>query len=141
MAPQHKEINLEDVNLDALEVEHFHVRKGAFNPAVVHCEQCGRRLPLRDLDVNVGGGISVRLHGFKCPKCGTEYLGLQEAAKLDRAKLIHHSTSKGFRLSRRISFDGDNYTLRIPKELTKNVKKRRIEITPLGANEFLARME
>ncbi len=39
-------------------------------------------------------------------------------------------------MERSLSFDGDNYTFRVPKEFTRKVKKKKIEIIPLGSDQF-----
>lgn len=41
-----------------------------------------------------------------------------------------------FKLERSLSFDGDNFIFRIPKEFTHDVRKRKVEIMPLGAKQF-----
>ena len=43
-----------------------------------------------------------------------------------------------FKMTRKLSYDGDNYTFRIPKEFTHDVTKKKIEIIPLGSREFRA---
>ncbi len=60
---------------------------------------------------------------------------------MDKALIFSRALQRDFKMERSLSFDGDNYTFRIPKEFTQHVNKRKIEITPLGAKEFCAVVE
>ena len=65
-------------------------------------------------------------------------LGLDEAKKLDKALVLNRIVSKSsFGFKRKLSFDGDNYTFRLPTELTQNLKNKEIMITPLESREIL----
>ena len=85
--------------------------------------------------------VRMKLEGFECPKCNKRYLGLEEARKLDKAMMFNRALNMDFKMERKLSFDGDNYTFRVPKEFTHDIHKRKIEITPLGAKGFCANVE
>jgi len=132
---------MRDVDFSAMQPVEFILEKGALSPKTAACPRCGRRLKLQELDAAVDSSISMRAKCFHCRTCGIRFFGLRDSSRLQRARSVAHAVEKGFALQRRLSFDGDNYTFRVPKELTRNVKKRRIHITPLGPNKFLATVE
>ncbi len=132
---------MREVDFAALDPVEFTLEKNALAPTRAICPRCRKNLKLRDIEAPVDSSISMRVKGFHCPRCGIQFFGLKDGAKLDRARAIAGTLDNKFLLERRLSFDGDNYTFRVPKELTRTVKKRRIHITPLGPNKFLARVE
>lgn len=131
----------EHVDLDKLEEVQFEIEKGAFQPKVLHCSQCHLKMRKTELEIQVDQYLYMRVEGFECLKCKKKYLGLEEAKKLDKALVFRRALQRDFTMERNLSFDGDNYTFRIPKEFTHHVKKRKIEIVPLGAREFCAVVE
>ena len=131
----------EHIDLEKLEPVQFEIDKGAFQPKTAHCSQCRMKMKKTELETEVDKNIYLRLAGFECPKCRKRYLGLEEAQKMDKALILSRAFHKDFKMERSLSFDGDNYTFRIPKEFTKQVHKRKIEIVPLGAKEFCATVE
>jgi len=130
---------MKEVDLEKLEEATFEVGKEAFRPKVLHC--CKLRMDKKELGLQVDGDITIRLAGFECTKCGKQYLGVEEAIKLDKALILSRAVRGGFKMVRNLSFDGDNYTFRIPKEFTRTVNKKKIEIIPLSAREFCATVE
>lgn len=129
------------VDLDKLEEVKFEIDKDAFRPKVLHCSKCNTRMKKTELEVQVDDKIYLKMEGFECPNCKKKYLGLEEATKLDRAMAFSRALNKDFKMERTLSFDGDNYIFRIPKEFTRQINKRKIEIVPLGAKEFCAVIE
>lgn len=122
--------------MEDLEEVKFEIGKKAFEPKVMHCSEDGRKMEPAKLEINLQMGISLKLNGFRCSKCGEQYLSLKEATKLDRAMIINRIMKQDFKMERKLSFDGDNYTFRVPKEFTKDIHKKKIEIIPLGAKQF-----
>lgn len=129
------------LNLDELEDVKFKIEKGAFEPKTLTCSKCSIKMKKAEIETNLAGGINIRLSGFECPKCKKRYLGLEEARRLDKALIVSRIMGNGFRMERSLSFDGDNFTFRIPQEFTHDVRKRKIEVMPLGANQFCALIE
>ncbi len=129
------------LNLDELEDANFKIDKEAFKPKTLTCSKCKIKMKKAEIETNLAGGINIELSGFECPKCKKRYLGLEEARKLDRALIISKIMMNEFKMERSLSFDGDNFTFRIPKEFTHNVKKRKIEVMPLGAKQFCASIQ
>ena len=126
-------------NLENLEEVKFKVGKGAFSPEELSC--CNVKMKKTQLEVKFENDIYIKLAGFECSKCKKKSLGLDEARRLDRAMIVSSIMGRDFKMKRNLSFDGDNYTFRIPKEFTHDVHKRKIEIVPLGAKEFCATVE
>jgi len=128
----------EKINLEELEEAKFKVQKQAFEPKTLTCSICKIKTIKEEMEITLGGGISIKSIGFKCPKCKKQYLGLEQARKLDKALILSRVIERDFKIERSLSFDGDNWIFRIPKEFTHSVHKKKIEITPLGAKEFCA---
>jgi hypothetical protein len=63
----------------------FRIGKHAFRPKSVRCSQCDIVMERKEIEVEVGDKVFVRLQGFECSKCGKRYIGLDEAKKLDAA--------------------------------------------------------
>ena len=114
------------------------IEKQAFEPSSLTCSKCQIEMKKTEMDINLEGGIFIKLSGFECSKCKKRYLGLGESRKLDKAMILSRIEKGGFKMERSLSFDGDNYTFRVPKDLTHNVHKKKIEIMPLGAGDFIA---
>jgi hypothetical protein len=124
-------------NFEDLEDVEFSIDKQAFKPEIIHCSSCNLQMKKTEIEINIDS-VRINLLGFECPKCKKKYLGLEEAAKLDRAMIISRIMKNEFKMERSLSFDGDNFTFRIPKEFTHDVQKKKIEIIPLGAKQFCA---
>ena len=129
------------IDLGKLEKADFKIEKDAYNPKAVICPSCGKSIDKSNIEIEVGNQIYMRISGFYCPVCKKNYLGIEETAKLDKALKISRSFSKGFAMERSLSFDGDNYTFRVPKEFTRKVKRKKIEIIPLGNDQFCGTIE
>ena len=132
---------MKELDISRLENVKFEIEKDASKPKVLHCSKCNLKMKKGELEIEIGRDIYVRLGGFECPKCRKRYLGLSEAKKMDKAMLLSKALVGSFKMERKLSFDGDNFTFRIPKEFTKEVSKRKVEIIPLGSNEFCASVE
>ena len=126
----------EEIDFDELEDAQFQIEEGAFQPKTMTCTQCGSKAKKSQIEVIVGSNVSVRANGFECEKCRKQYLGLEEAKKLDRAMIVSRILRNDFKMERAISYDGDNWTMRIPKEFASSVHKKKAEIIPLGAKQF-----
>lgn len=114
--------------------------KTAFAPKIIYCDNDDSKMEKAVIEMPVLEGINVKLNVFRCPKCGEEVLGLDEAKKLDRALVLSRIMSeKSFGFKRRLSYDGDNFIFRLPSELTKDRKCKEIEIIPLESREAIIR--
>ncbi|MBI2141805.1 hypothetical protein HYU16_05290 [Candidatus Woesearchaeota archaeon] len=131
----------EEIDFDGLEDAQFQIEEGAFQPKTLTCTRCGSKAKKSQIEVVVGNDVSVRANGFECEKCGKRYLGLEEAKKLDRAMIVSRVLRNDFKMERAISYDGDNWTMRIPKEFAHGVHKKKAEIMPLGARQFCVSIE
>ena len=131
----------EEIDFDELEDAQFQIEKGAFQPKTLTCTQCGLKAKKSQIEIAVGNDVSVRANWFECEKCGKQYLGIEEAKKLDRAMIVSRILRNDFKMERTISHDGDNWTMRIPKEFSSGVQKKKAEIMPLGAKQFCVSIE
>lgn len=129
------------LNLEKLENVKFKIEKEAFKPKTLTCSRCNIKMKRTKIDINLEESISIILFGFECPRCKKRYLGLEEAKKLDKALIVSRMVKNDFKMERSLSFDGDNFSFRIPKEFTHDVHKRKVEIIPLGARQFCALIE
>ena len=129
---------MKKLNLDELEDVKFKIEKEAFEPKTLTCSKCNIKMKKAEIETNLEGGVNIKLSGFECAKCKKRYLGLEEARKLDKALIVSRIMRNDFKMERSLSFDGDNFTFRIPKEFTHDVRKRKIEVMPLGAKQFCA---
>ncbi|PIN67922.1 hypothetical protein COV94_06455 [Candidatus Woesearchaeota archaeon CG11_big_fil_rev_8_21_14_0_20_57_5] len=125
--------NLEEVS--------FEIEKEAFSPKSMTCSDCKRKMSRSAMEVQIDSNIFVKVNGFECAKCHKKYIGLEESKKMDRAMVLNRIINDSISMKRKLSFDGDNYTFRVPKELTQNVEKKKIEIIPIGPNRFCATMQ
>ena len=134
---------MKEINVDKLEKTNFTIEKKAFRPTKIICSKCKSKTKKTELEIDIGNNIFIRALGFRCEKCNKEYLGLNESKKLDSALILSRflNLDTGFRLERKLSFDGDNYTFRIPKEFASHVHKRKIEIVPLNESQFCCTVE
>ncbi|MEK6963677.1 MAG: hypothetical protein AABX70_04575 [Nanoarchaeota archaeon] len=132
---------MKEINFDKLKKVTFKLEKEALDPKELHCPKCHINMKLTEMEIPIDEHIYMRLQGFECPTCHKKSLGLEEAKKLDKALLFSRAMNKDYKIERNLSFDGDNYLFRIPKEFTQSVSKRKIEIVPLSAKEFCATVE
>ena len=139
MTEEYLDKKYEDIN--KLEKVEFEIDKQAFKPQTLHCSKCKLKMKNAELDIALDSQIYIKLDGFECLRCNKKYFGLEEAKKLDKAFVFNRMLKGFFKMERNLSFDGDNYIFRIPKEFTHSVHKRKIDIIPLGANELCASVE
>ncbi len=131
----------EDIEFDKMEDAKFEIEKEAFRPKSVTCSNCNSKIKKNEIEISIGDSVSVRAFGFECGKCKKRYLGLEESRKLDKGLILSRLLRENFKIERSISFDGDNWTMRIPKEFSQNVQKKKAEIIPLGGKQFCVSIE
>ena len=130
---------MKKMDFDKLDEVDFEIEKEAFSPKELYC--CNKKMKKTEMEIQIDKYIYIKLKGFECDKCRKNYLGLDESKKLDNALILSRTVNKDFKITRKLSFDGDNYIFRIPKEFTQGVNKRKVEIIPLGSKEFCAVVE
>jgi len=131
---------MKNVDLEKLEDAKFTFGRRAFSPRKMYCGRCNNKMKRVPIDMYVSDDVRVTLNAFRCPKDNEEMLGFDEARKLDRALLISRLLSKNaYSFKRKLSYDGDNYILRLPAEYTQGKKREEITIVPLEHNEALIR--
>lgn len=129
---------MKNIDLEKLKDVKFTFGKRAFAPKVMYCSRCDTKMKKALIDMNLSEDIVVKLNIFRCPKDDEEMLGFDEARKLDRALVINRLLSKTlFGFKRKLSYDGDNYILRLPGEFTQGKKHTEVTIVPLEYDEAL----
>lgn len=111
--------------------------KNAFAPKTSYCDVDGSKMRLSKKDFFIAADIKASYKIFICPKCKKEYFGLDQASRYESFLALRKQLNGDIsRFQRKISFDGDNYILRIPKHLAKG-KLKEATITPITEREFL----
>jgi len=134
--------NYENVRLQDLTNEKVKIRisKNAFKNQL-HCPKCNIEMKkiITDLDL-AESQITLHLEVYKCEKCGRERLNGEQAMKLDQIMLMIDAMKEKirFKFERAANFDGRNWFIRFPIEVTRNWNKNMIaNITPLSTKDFL----
>ncbi|HLC57500.1 MAG TPA: hypothetical protein VJH95_02930 [Candidatus Nanoarchaeia archaeon] len=128
------------INIEKLEPAEFKFDKNAFKSEHLTCDDCNAEMKKTEIEMGMPDkSLVARLSAFQCPKCKKEYLNFEEAKKLDKALMLSRLMSnEGFKITKSLSFDGDNYIFRIPVEITRNLgKKPYAEMVPLSSRELL----
>ncbi len=134
-------LKMKKAKFEELEDVEFKIDKSAFEPKSMTCSKCNLKMKRAEMGIGLENGVFVNVSGFECAKCKKRYLGLEEAKKLDKALIVSRVMGNSYKMERSLSFDGDNFTFRVPKEFTQDVQKRKVEIMPLGAKQFCALIE
>lgn len=139
------ESEMENLDLEGLEEVHFTFDKNAFkSQKEIHCDSCNKIIKKTITEIEIPNStVYVRLGVFRCEKCNKEYLDFEEAKKLEKAlqisKLMGDSS---YKITRALSFDGDNYIFRIPVEIARNLgKKPHVDMIPLSSQDFIIHLE
>lgn len=138
------ETEMENLDIEGLEEVHFIFDKDAFRAKEMHCDTCQKMMDLANMDIAIPNTpIIVRLKAFKCDKCKKEYLNFEEADKLGKALQISKLMgSQAYKITRSLSFDGDNYIFRIPVEMARNLgKKPHVDMIPLSSQDFIIHLK
>lgn len=121
----------------------FTFERGAFKEyPSISC--CGKKVKKEIVDYNIPNSrIKVKLGIFKCSKCGEEFLDIPNAKILDKALEMNRLLNDGgYSMKRKLSFDGDNFILRVPNDFTKCFgKKASVEITPVSNDSFFVNIK
>jgi len=139
MAKQIDYENLKPEDVEGKEIK-IKVLKGAFG-GQFHCQKCRIIMKRAHADIDLPDGeLTLHMEAYKCPKCGREKLSGEQAEKLDQyLTLIDALKNKAkFRFRRAMNFDGNNWFVRFPNELTQEWKKNiESDIVPLTASDYL----
>jgi len=131
--------NLKPEDIEERDIE-LEVSKEAFK-CPIRCQTCKISMKKIETDINLpDGDITVHIEAHKCPKCGRERLSGDQAEKLDyfMALVDAIKNRSKFKFKRAMNFDGHNWFVRFPNELTRDLKKKvDSDIIPLTANDYL----
>lgn len=137
-----KEIDYENLRPEDIESEDIELKaaKGAFS-GLISCQKCKIKMEKVQTDMDLPDGeITIHLEAYKCQKCGREKLNGKQAEKLDNFMALVDAMKErsGFRFKRAMNFDGNNWFVRFPSELTQNWKKKvEADIVPLTSKDYL----
>jgi len=136
------EKNYENIRLQDLTNEKVKIKisKDAFKSSL-HCPKCNIEMKkiITDLDL-AESQMTLHLEAYKCENCGRERLNGEQAIKLDQMMLMIDAIKEKirFKFERAANFDGRNWFIRFPVEITRDWSKNMIaNITPLSTKDFL----
>lgn len=135
MLEKYKNLKLEDLS----EEVKIKINKSAFK-GPLHCPKCKLEMKkvITDLDL-MEDKITLHLEAYKCIKCDRERLSGEQAIKLDQMMLMVDAMKEKirFKFERATNYDGRNWFIRFPIEITRNWNKQMIaNITPLSQKDF-----
>lgn len=137
-----RKIDYENLKQQDFEEEEIKVKiaKGAFK-GPISCQRCKIKMKKIHSDMELpDGDITIHIEAYKCPKCGRERLSGDQAEKLDyfMAMVDAIKNRSKFKFSRAMNFDGHNWFVRFPNELTHDWKKKvETDIVPLTTSDYL----
>ena len=130
--------DLKPEDLEDTEVQ-MEIRENAFK-SPLFCNRCNRKMGKVLLDFDLpGGDITLHFESYKCSRCKREYLSGEQAEKFDSMlALIDASKQKAkIKFERSANFDGKNWFIRFPTDLTKGWNKGKVsEIVPITNKDF-----
>lgn len=134
--------NLKPGDIEEKEIK-VKITKGAFKE-LIHCHKCKIKMKKIHTDMDLPDReITVHMEAYKCPKCGRERLNSQQAEKLDYFMALIDAVKNRakFKFKRAMNFDGHNWFVRFPNELTHDWKKKiESDIIPLTASDYLVHL-
>lgn len=137
-----KKIDYESLKPEDIEKEDIKIKiaKGAFKGSI-SCQKCKIRMKKIASDIDIpDGDITIHIETYKCPKCGVERLSGEQAEKLDYFMTMVDAIKNRakFKFRRAMNFDGHNWFVRFPNELTYDWKKKvKTDIVPLTTSDYL----
>lgn len=132
----YEDLRPEDIEDEDIKIE---IDKDAFKGPLI-CTKCNRKMNkvITDFDLP-GGEITLHLEVYRCEKCNREYLSGDQAEKFDNMLIlidaIRHRSK--FKFERAANYDGKNWFIRFPRDITKNWDKNKItDIIPITNQDF-----
>ena len=135
-----QKVNYENLTPESLGKEvKIKISKKAFK-GPLHCPDCNIKMEkiITDMDLPENE-VTLHLKAYKCPKCHRERLSGDQAERFDKLMLMMDIMKKNFlfKFERATNFDGKNWFIRFPIEITKTWNKKMIaNITPLSQKDF-----
>lgn len=135
-----RKINYENLTPEDLGKEvKIKISKRAFKEPL-HCPGCNIKMKKVITDIDLPDNeVTLHLKAYECPKCHRERLGGDQAERFDKLMLMMDIMKKRFlfKFERATNFDGRNWFIRFPVEVTKTWNKKMIaNITPLSQKDF-----
>jgi len=130
--------NLKPEDLEEDEIE-FEIDKGALKGPLT-CTKCNKKMEKTIVDFDLPGmAITLHLEAYKCLKCNKEYLSGDQAEKFDNMLILMDVLKKQpkIKFERAANYDGKNWFVRFPNDLTKTWDKTMItDIIPITNKDF-----
>lgn len=136
-----QKINYEKLKSKDLEEKEIQIKitKKAFK-GPLHCLNCNTKMKKIITDIDLPENeVTLHLKAYKCSKCGRERLNGDQAERFDKLMLMMDIVKEHtlFKFERATNFDGRNWFIRFPTEITKTWSKKMIaNITPLSQKDF-----
>lgn len=131
----------EDLEEGELKIE---LTEDAFE-APLTCTSCNKKMEKVMIDFELPGReITMHLEAYRCKKCRKEYLSGQQAEKFDAMLSILDAMKQQAKIKfeRAANFDGKNWFIRFPSDLTKSWDKHmETEIIPITQKDFLIHLK
>lgn len=137
MEQDYEQLKQEDIEVRNIKLK---IEPDAWKKSVT-CQKCNKKMEKTVIDMELPDGeITIHLEGYKCSGCGRERLNGEQAEKLDylMALLDAVQNRTKWKFTRAMNYDGHNWFVRLPNELTKKWKKKvKSDIIPLTKDSYL----
>ena len=134
---KYENLKLQDLKDEEIKIK---LSKKAFK-GPLHCPKCNIEMKKIHTDLDLmDDKITIHLEAYKCEKCGRERLSGKQALKLDQITIMIDAMKEKirFKFERAANFDGRNWFIRFPVEITRDWNKQMVaNITPLSQKDFL----
>lgn len=134
-------INYENLRPEDLENKEIKIEidKDAFKGPLI-CKKCNKKMEkvITDFDLPEGT-LTLHLEAYRCPKCYKEYLSGEQAEDFDKMLVLMDAIKQKpkVKFERAANYDGKNWFIRFPADLTRNWNKKKItDIIPITNQDF-----
>lgn len=130
--------NLKPEDLTDEEVE-IGIDKDAFKGPLT-CTRCDKEMRKVSIDFDLPREpITLHLEAYRCTSCNKEYLSGEQAEKFDELLTLLDAFKQQpkVKFERAANYDGKNWFIRFPTDLTKKWNRKMItDIIPISNNDF-----
>ncbi len=120
---------------DVIGEVHFEIDKNAFKGPFTCCGRKTKKVAKK----TSYGGLSVTSEVWRCEKCGSEYVDIDQSKKLQKIWTLQMlMEEKAPTMERSLNYDGKTFFVRFPKDLTSGWKgKEKARMTMLTPEKYL----
>jgi len=124
--------------LEKFPIVKFEIAKDAFDGPFSCCHTKTQKVRKK----KILNHITFEYEVWRCPKCKTDYLDSKQARIYEKFYFINKAIEEEIKFKRNLNYDGHNYFVRFPNEVTHNWhKKMTVSIIPVASNEFFVKIE